>query len=471
MNRTFLLAASILLTVSAPIRADSVDDFVNAQLKSQRIPGLSIAVVEDGKLIKAQGYGLANVELNVPATKETVYSSGSVGKQFTATCVMLLVEDGKLQLDDPVSKYIDGTPETWKDMTVRHLLTHTSGVKNYSPRDLDFRKDYTDDQLVEIATKLPLDFTPGTQWRYSNTGYVLLGILVKKVSGKFYADVLNERVFGLLGMTTARIHSEADIIPNRAKGYRLLNGELKNDEYVSPSLNRTADGSLVLSVLDMAKWDAGLYTDKVLKKSSLEQMWTPVKLKDGTTSPYGFGWSLLDYRGHKYISHGGAWLGFTTFIGRFVDDKLTVIVLTNRVGTNPELIARGVAGFYRPALGMASLLKEQTDPDPKLTATLTKLLADLGKGTTDSPLLTPGERTTLAKMGLGARRRLAEQLKDVTALTFLRRDDLGEKAVERRGSQVSRVCMYRVAGGKTLHYATFYLTKDDKVAALEVENE
>jgi CubicO group peptidase (beta-lactamase class C family) len=474
MNRKplFVVAVLLLLSPSVPGRADPVDDFVQAQMKKQRIPGLSIAVVEDGKVIMAQGYGLANVELHVPATKDTVYSSGSVGKQFTATCVMQLVEDGKIGLDDKVSKYLDGTPDTWKDITVRHLLTHTSGIKNYSPLTLNFRKDYTDAELLKIATRLPLDFTPpGAQWKYSNTGYVLLGILIKQVSGKFYGDLLKERVFGPLGMGTARVYSEADIIPNRAKGYRLLSGELKNDEYVSPTLNQTADGSLVFSVLDMARWDAGLYTEKILKKSSLEQMWTPVKLNDGSTYPYGFGWALLDYRGHQNISHGGAWLGFTTSIWRLVDDKLTVIVLTNRAGTDPDTIARGVAGFYRPVLLLPGFLKEQPDPDPKLTETLTQFLTAVGEGMTESPLLTPGQRTALTKMGPGARGRLTGQLREVTRLTFLRRDDLGERPVDRQGSRVSRIGIYRITGGKATHYVTFYLTAEDKVAAFNVESE
>src|SRR5262249_1304649 len=155
----------------------------------QRIPGLSVAVVRNGEVIKAQGYGLANVELQVPATKDTIYSSGSVGKQFTATAVMQLVEDGKIGLDDKISKYLDGTPEAWKDVTVRHLLTHTSGVKDIT-NHLNWRKDYTDPELLKEAAQFPLDFPPGENWRYSNTGYVLLGILIKKASGKFYGDWL-----------------------------------------------------------------------------------------------------------------------------------------------------------------------------------------------------------------------------------------------------------------------------------------
>ena len=338
------------LLVGPALRADQVDDFVQEDMKKQHIPGLSLAVVRDGKIEKAQGYGLANVELAVPATADTVYQSGSLGKQFTATALMQLVEAGKLGLDDKISQHLPATPESWKDITVRHLLTHTAGIKNFGPKNLDFRKDYTEDQLLKLAASFPLEFEPGTRWKYSNTGYVVLGILIGKVAGQFYGDYLKEHVFKPLDMETARIINEADIIPHRAAGYRRVRGQLKNQEYVSPTLNTTADGSLYLTVRDLAKWDAALYSDKILKTPSLEQMWTPVKLKDGKNRPYGFGWALNRANGHKVIEHGGAWQGFTTYIARYVDDKVTVIVLTNLAGANPGRVASGVAKLYVPGL-------------------------------------------------------------------------------------------------------------------------
>ena len=241
-----------------------VDDYMKTEMQRQRIPGASLVVVKDGQIILAKGYGLSNVELQVPAKPETIFQSGSMGKQFTATAVMMLVEAGKLSLSDPITKYFTDAPAAWKDITVRHLLTHTAGTTDY-PDDFDFRRDYTEDELLKRAEAIPLAFQPGEKWSYSNLGYVLLGILIHKVSGQFYGDVLQERVFKPLGMTTARIISEADIVPNRAAGYRLVKGELKNQEWVSPSPNTTADGALYLTVYDMAKWDAALYTEKLLK--------------------------------------------------------------------------------------------------------------------------------------------------------------------------------------------------------------
>ena len=265
--------------------------------------------MRDGKIVRAQGYGLANVELNVPVRPETIFQSGSMGKQFTATAIMMLVEEGKIGLEDKITKYFPDSPSTWNDITIRRLLTHTSGIKNYTEGEINYRLDYSEDELLKKAQSFPLDFPPGDKWNYSNTGYLVLGVLIHKVTGKFYGDFLQERIFRPLGMTTTRIMSEADIIPNRSSGYRLVKGELKNQEYVSPTLNTTADGSLYFTVLDLAKWDAALYTEKLLKRSSLEQMWTPVKLNNGKTYDYGFGWSLDQIHGHKIIEHGGAWQG------------------------------------------------------------------------------------------------------------------------------------------------------------------
>ena len=351
MKRLPLSFSLILLLSIAGMAQDSVttkvDDYIRTEMQSQQIPGLALAVIKDGQIVIAKGYGLANVEHQVPVKPETIFQSGSTGKQFTATAVMMLVEEGKLSLDDKITKYFPDGPQAWQNITVRHLLSHTSGMTDY-PQDFDLRRDYTEDELYQRIKPIALAFQPGEKWSYSNLAYVMLGILIHKVSGKFYGDFLQERVFKPLEMTTARVISEADIVPNRASGYRVVNRELKNQDWVSPSLNTTADGALYLSIYDMAKWDAALYTEKLLKKSSLEQMWTPVKLNDGKTHPYGFGWALGEVRGRRLIEHGGAWQGFKAQISRYVDDKMTVILFANQIRANQSKLARGVAAIFNP---------------------------------------------------------------------------------------------------------------------------
>ena len=272
-------------------------------------------MVRDGEIVKAQGYGLANVEHQVPVTPETVFQSGSMGKQFTATAVMMLAEEGKLALDDPVSKYLTDAPATWRDITVRHLLSHTAGLGDY-PASVNFRRDYDEDKQLELIYGSKLLFVPGEGWQYSNLGYITLGIVLHRATGQFYGDILAERVFRPLKMSSRRVISEADIVPHRANGYRLVKGELKNQQWVAPSLNTTADGSLYLTILDLAAWDAGLRSGQLLAPSALEQMWTPVKLNNGQVNrgKYGFGWVCQSVNGHRVVEHGGAWQGFTTHI-------------------------------------------------------------------------------------------------------------------------------------------------------------
>lgn len=332
-----------------------VDRAVEAERKAQQIPGVAIAICRDGKIIKAAGYGLANVELDVPVTPETIFQTGSVGKQFTSMAVMMLVEEGKIGLDQKISKYIPESPAAWKEVTVRQLLTHTSGISDYGAEEdtmnkgvINFRKDYTEEQLVQAFAKMPMDFAPGEKWKYSNTGYVLLGIIIHRVTGEFYGDFLEERIFKPLGMASTRIISEADIVPHRSSGYRLVKGVLKNQEWVSPTLNTTADGALYTNVLDLAKWDAALEETLLVKAASYGLMWTPVQLNNGKTYPYGFGWSLAEEGGKRAVSHDGAWQGFTMTINRFLDDRFTVIVMSNLDSDNskPEKIVDQITKIY-----------------------------------------------------------------------------------------------------------------------------
>jgi len=346
-----LLVLLVSTSVWAQTSPDAaVDRYIQSEMQKRHIPGLALLVARNGQIIRAQGYGFSNLELQVPVTPETIFQSGSMGKQFTATAVMMLVEQGKVGLDDPLTKYFPEAPVAWSQVTVRNLLSHTAGFTDY-PDKFDFRRDYTENELLKIAEAIPLAYPPGTKYAYSNLGFLTLGILIHRTSGQFYGDFLHDRVFQPLGMSTTRIISEADIIPNRAAGYRWVNGHWKNQEWVSPTLNTTADGALYFSILDLAKWDAALYTEKLLKRSSLDQMWTVAKYKNGepNSGHYGFGWFIESVHGHRVIEHEGQWQGFNTNISRYVDDKLTVVVLTNLDHCQPDEVTHGVAALYLPA--------------------------------------------------------------------------------------------------------------------------
>ncbi len=343
----FVLACAAMSLAQA---GDPVDAIVAAQMAAQRIPGVAVAVVRRGEVLKAKGYGFANVEHDVAVTDETIFQSGSIGKQFTATAVMLLVDDGVLSLSDRLKTFYPDGPAAWDPITIRHLLTHTSGIPDYTDGRIDLRRDYSEDELARMAYELPLDSTPGAEWKYSNTAYVLLGTIVRKASGTFYGDVLRDRVFTPLGMTTARIISESDVVPHRAAGYRLADGQVKNQEWVSPSLNTTADGSLYLSLRDYIAWDRGLRAHAILKPESWNAIFEPVRLNSGRRHPYGFGWDVDRLAGQPVTRHGGAWQGFKTYIARYLGDDLTIVVLTNLGQAQPERIVNDIAAHYIPAL-------------------------------------------------------------------------------------------------------------------------
>lgn len=434
----------------------AVDNFVEAEMQRQKVPGVAVGIVSHGQVLLARGYGLANVELHVPVTSETMFQSGSVGKQFTAAAVMSLFEEGKLSLDDPITKYFPDAPESWRAIRVRHLLTHTSGIPDYTTDQFDYRRDYTEDQLLKAAYGLKLEFDPGTRWNYSNTGYVILGILIHKASGRFYGDLLKERIFAPLGMKTARIISEEEIVPNRAAGYRLVNGELKNQEWVSPTLNTTADGSLYLSINDMIAWDNGLRAKAILKPETWSMIFTPVTLKSGRTFPYGFGWSIEEIGGQRRIHHGGSWQGFKSYISRYLGDDLTVIVFANLADADPGAFVDGIAAIYDAKLKPPELAPI-ADKEPKVTARVQALLVAAAQGR-----LSPDDFAYVrAGFFPGAAKRYAEMLGPLGTpqrLTLLERHELGD----------DRIYTYEAAYGERKKLVTIGFAPDDRISTFSV---
>jgi CubicO group peptidase (beta-lactamase class C family) len=360
-----------------PSIQDQVDAYVKAEMERQKIPGMAVAVVQGGKVVVLKGYGLANVELGVPVKPETIFQAASVSKQFAAAAVMLLVEDGKLSLEDRITKFYPEVPWTWRDITVRHLLTHTSGLPDYVDA-LDLRKDYTEEDLVKVALGLKLLSEPGTKYGYVNTDYLLLGAIIRKAAGRFYGDLLQERVFDKLGMKTVSIISEEDIVPNRASGYRLVKGEWKNQEWVTSTINTTADGGLHLSVLDLVAWDAAIRRRAILRPASWDAVFTPVTLKSGNTYPYGFGWEVDDFSGQRRHHHGGVWQGFRSYISRYPGADLTVIFLTNLGSADHYRLAIGIAAVFDPKLGRRT--EPIPDLDPAFTTRARHILAEAERG-------------------------------------------------------------------------------------------
>jgi CubicO group peptidase (beta-lactamase class C family) len=480
MLRNLVVAVGCLVALHAAVaqtaasltadQQQAIDSFVAKEMARQRIPGLAVGIYSRGTVLLAKGYGLSNVELNVPVRPETIFQSGSVGKQFVSAAIMMLVEEGKISLDDSVTKYFPDAPATWTPILIKNLLSHTSGLSEYESPDRTgpkgpfyLRLDFSEDELAKKIEEMPIEWAPGEKWAYRNTNYVLLGIIIHKITGMPYADFLGERIFKPLGMNATRLISERDIIPNRSAGYEIdAKGELKNQEWVSPTFDSTADGALYFNVLDLAKWDEALFGTKLLKQSSLDRIWTVYPLNDGKPNPagYGFAWSIGEQNGHKRIEHGGAWQGFTCNISRFRDDGVTVVVLTNLDAghSDPGVIAHVVAGLVDPSLTVAKLAAMK-DTQPEFADRLKKLLDEIVAGKDIRPELSQQLASIITpEMAKGAQDRLGTLWPGGT-LTLVKR-------VKGPDSGATWVSTYRLGKGGDALLVVFGIGADGKTATL-----
>jgi D-alanyl-D-alanine carboxypeptidase len=354
VRKLFLTFALIFVTTGA-LRADDVDDWVKAQLQLRHVPGVSIAVVKDGVLVKTGGYGTADLEQNVPVRPDTIFKIGSTSKQFIAAGVMLLVQDGKIRVEDKLSKYINDIPEAWQAITIRHLLTHTSGLRRESPT-FDPYKVQPDINVIKGAYPVPLNGKTGDNYEYSNVGYYSLAEVIARVSGKPWEAFLKERIFQPLGMNSIRPTTVFDIVPNRAEGYTWADNVFSNSE---DFITLRPSGAFMSTVSDMAKWEIALQTDRILTSASKKEMWTPVKLSNGSEYPYGYGWEVDHFpngvppTGVPMIRHEGAMPGFRAMYWRLPDQKVTVIVLSNLQGAALDQLTAGIVLRYAPEVKSA----------------------------------------------------------------------------------------------------------------------
>lgn len=451
---------SAVLLFFAVARADEVDDYVKRQMQERRVPGVALAVVKNGRVVKMQGYGLANLELNVPVTKETVFEIGSVSKQITAAGIMLLAQDGKLDVDEKISNYLPNTPESWKNVTVAHLLTHTSGIRSYTGLSgYELSKRLKRDEFIKQLSVETLDFPTGERYLYSNSGYSLLGYIIETVSGKNYWDFMRERIFLPLGMTKTADRDPQYIVPNRADGY-----EWRNNRFVGRDWDLTdifAAGAIVSTIEDMVKWEAAMAGDKFLKSETKARMWTPVKFNSGTTYDYGFGWRLAPLRSRKLISHSGQTAGFAANLSRFADDNLSVIVLTNNgeqgLGT---LIAHGVAKIYIPAISLREM-KESAGADAKITQLVETALRNRMENKIDANLLTNDLQKSLETLRAKILTEKIAKYKPLKKTVFV--------GTEKNGS--SQIYRYKAETDSRLMLWRFAVSNDGKISEMTLEEE
>ncbi len=342
--RRFLLL--LLALTSALVHADEIDDMVQAEMKSSNSPGLALAVIKDGKVIKQGVYGIANLETRTPVTPDTVFRVASMSKQFCAAAAILLVQDGKWSLDDPISKFIEKSPEAWAKITVRHLITHTSGMPGFAEEDgFSFRVNWNSGRYIETLAKKLLNFQPGEKFEYSNEGYSILGLLVEKISGKPLHAVVEERILKPVGMASTSYYRLESLVPNRAAGYVWDKDHHENAIPLRPYA-MAGSGGIHSTILDWVKWDTALHGISIFSQAMKDQIWAPAKLNDGKQTNYGFGWFVRKSEGKLVVSHSGGTAGFTSNVVRHVDENLTVVVLQNVQGGGAVKLSNQIADWY-----------------------------------------------------------------------------------------------------------------------------
>jgi CubicO group peptidase (beta-lactamase class C family) len=348
--------------------APKADEIVNAYVKQNKFSG-SVLVAKGGKIVLKKSYGMANYELDVPNTPQTKFRLGSITKQFTAMAIAQFQERGLLNVEDPISKYLPDYPkETGDKVTVYHLLTHTSGIPSIT-NAADYRQikmsRFSGEKLVAWLKGKPLEFAPGENYKYNNSGYILLGYIIEKVSGKPYEQYMKENIFTPLGMKDTGFDRNNIVIKNRAAGYSVKGKDLENSEYIDMTIPGGA-GAMYSTVEDLYAWDRALYTEKVVKKTTLEKVYTPYK------SNYAWGWFVNEQFNRKRVNHGGGIEGFNTIIARFINDDVCIIALSNTVpatlGPMAERLAALLFGekYELPQEEAPQAARKEIKVDPKI---------------------------------------------------------------------------------------------------------
>jgi CubicO group peptidase (beta-lactamase class C family) len=452
-------------------------------MRSKRIPGVAFAIVDNGNVVLKKAYGSANLETETPLSVNSVFELASVTKQFTAAGIMLLVEDGKISLDDSIPKFFDNAPDTWKGITVRQLLTHTAGLQsgavvNHQGSPLLY---VSTRQAYEMVAARPLFVPTGTHGFYSDAGYFLLGMITEHASGMPWRVFMQRRIFDPLQMTNTSVLDKRRVLKGRVATY-----EYSGAQPQVPGAPQAPPDSLVnwrrdwqfelpsffgiFSTLDdLAKWSTALHRRSLLKQASLEQMWTPAKLTGGGHAMvigdlYGLGFLLGDVRGYRFAGHGGA---SGTFVMHFMDAPISIIVLTNlasTAGRHAPQLARAIAGLYKVDYQSVERLGVSLDPEPAIRESLRALLPEYAAGRT-TDFMTDAHKFYFNAMPASFRNRQNAPLSRVTGLARITCDDVEGRGI-RYTDPVSRICYFKGDGGDRPLYITVYLTKDGKAAHL-----
>ena len=344
-------------------------------MKRQKVPGLSFAIMRNGKMVRSGAFGLADVEHGVKAQVGDVYEIGSITKQFTSAALLLLIEDGKVNLEETVKTYVPEVPDAWAQVTLRDLAYQTSGIPEYAfVPEIGLVDDFDKAKWLAKMKDFPLDFPTGTAWAYSNSNYALLGWVIEKASGKPYTEFVNERIFKPLKMDSTRFLKPTDIVKRRSHGYLMSGQDMVRAPFGGASID--SDGSIASTVYDMVKWDAALRKRELFKPSSFALMWAPAVLKSGRARPYGMGWFLTTPGAPSYVGHGGNSVGYSAGLSRYEKDGRSVVIMCIVYPIGGEARAKRIAETIDPSL-RPSIPTESSDPDTARTERVKLAIAAL----------------------------------------------------------------------------------------------
>jgi CubicO group peptidase (beta-lactamase class C family) len=444
-----------------------IDSAVRADIAARQIPGLQLAVIKYGVVFKKGHYGYANLENRVPVTDSTRFSIGSMSNSMTCAGILLLMEDGKLNLDDSVGQYLESLPAAWNGITIRRLMNHTSGLRDdWDEDDNFFYSKNTDTLLLNALKSAPLEFRPGKGYS-DGSGAFVLGLIIAKVSGETYPAFMKHRIFDKLGMSNSCINNADSIIPNRAAGYMIRDSVIVHGRYISAAAQARGDVGVLTTVTDLLKWYAALQDSSLLKKSSIDAMFSPGSLNDGHTIPYGFGWYLKPYRDHPLIAHSGSIrTGFDSYMEIYPEDHLCIIILSNLRYSNTSRIAKDIIGLFDKDYGRASRMDSVADPDSVRTLLLKSAYEELG-------LNLDTTRKMVSEMHLPFYPQTDSDLawfRNIEDFTFIRAIKPSKPKPDIFGDTIQGIYLYRVkCKDQPARYFAFLLNPTGKLVFIDYE--
>lgn len=446
----------------AVVCADEADDLIRSWMAERQIPGATLIVMRRGKIVKSANYGYADADVRRPVTDMTVFEIASMTKQFTAAAVLLLVEEGRLKLDDPISKHLPDVPAEWREITVRRLLDHTSGLyDDWIESNEYFQSKNSDQEFFDALKSSKLQFSPGERYAYS-CGPFLAGMIISRLSGMPYSEFMRKRIFKPLDMQSTYVNGSGPPTTDAAVGYVLRNGHLQRGVQISRTAHARADVGISTTAMDLVKWLTAHNDERLIKDESLREIFSFAKLNDGSTIPSGLGWWLNPIRGRPLRHHGGAFrTGFNSTINWYPKSELAVILLANRFRSAANDTGHVIAGVYDPIYRTTSRRGVVVDPKPARTKGLFEMLSQLAKGKMD---LTPAARVFPYRYY--ELTDWLDLLEGADEMAFLGCDSIVRRGDRIFGKRINEICFYRM-NGKDSRPVSFLLDRNGKALYIE----